>query len=108
MEKLTKLTCQKKLTIDVLIEARAVKDINHLSRIEQVNINSYTKEPQITHRHCQDSAGLEGTQIMFDEDLQCWRLVTQGGAADDTDKKIFMATGTIGSMDLPPILKETP
>ncbi len=45
---------------------------------------------------------------MLNKDLQCWRLVMQGGVADNMDKKIFMATGTIGSMDLPPILKEIP
>ncbi|KAK0433368.1 hypothetical protein EV421DRAFT_1741671 [Armillaria borealis] len=73
---------------NILVEARAAKDPNHLSRIEQ------------------DSTGMEGIQIDLDEDAQCWRLV-QKGAGDKTEEMIF-TTGAIGAMDLPPVLKETP
>ncbi|SJL16900.1 uncharacterized protein ARMOST_20430 [Armillaria ostoyae] len=79
-----------KSTIDVLVEARAAKDPNHLSRIEQ------------------DSTGMERIQIDLDEDVQCWRLVMQKGTGDETEEMIFTATGAIGAMDLPPVLKETP
>ncbi|PBK59902.1 hypothetical protein ARMSODRAFT_1027029 [Armillaria solidipes] len=79
-----------KSTIDILVEARTVKDPNHLSRIEQ------------------DSTGMEGIQIDLDEDAQCWRLVMQKGTGDKTEEMIFTATGAIGAMDLPPVLKETP
>ncbi|SJL13219.1 uncharacterized protein ARMOST_16658 [Armillaria ostoyae] len=79
-----------KSTIDILVEARAAKDPNHLSRIEQ------------------DSTGMEGIQIDLDGDVQCWRLMMQKGAGDETEEMIFTATGAIGAMDLPPVLKETP
>ncbi|PBK63511.1 hypothetical protein ARMSODRAFT_1057936 [Armillaria solidipes] len=73
---------------NILVEARAAKDPNHLSRIEQ------------------DSTGMEGIQIDLDEDAQCWRLVMQKGAGDETEEMIF-TTGAIGTMDLPPAVTLT-
>ncbi len=50
---------------------------------------------------------LDNAHITFDKDVQCWRLATQKEDCEDTDKTIFTATGALGVMDLPPILKET-
>lgn len=71
-------------TIDILVEARAAKDPNHTCH--------------------QDSTGMEGIQIDLDGDAQCWRLVMQKGAGDETEEMIFTATGAIGAMDLPPVM----
>ncbi|PBK87599.1 hypothetical protein ARMGADRAFT_1034528 [Armillaria gallica] len=61
-----------------------------------------------TNINHQDSTGMDEIQISFnDDDAKCWRLVRQQEAHDEMEEMIFTVTGAIGSIDLPPILKET-
>ncbi|PBK92318.1 hypothetical protein ARMGADRAFT_1031192 [Armillaria gallica] len=76
-------------TIESLILEWSVKDKMHLSRV--------MSEP-----HVIGTAG-----IKQNKDMGMWRIMQQNTKEDMLEEMVFMMTGAIFAMDLPPITKET-
>ncbi|KAK0215552.1 hypothetical protein IW262DRAFT_1299805 [Armillaria fumosa] len=70
-------------TIDSLTAEHVERDKYHLAGLHQ------------------DTKTLQGVCVTYEADGQLWRL------AKGEDKLVFMITGAIASMDLPPIIRET-
>ncbi|KAK0218415.1 hypothetical protein EDD85DRAFT_961684 [Armillaria nabsnona] len=82
-------TTTSRPSVEELSEERAIKDVMHLSRLYR------------------DMGGLDGVYVELDDGEQTWHLAKKDKETGESKEMVFMATGALVHMDLPPITRET-